>query len=148
MGRIGNGVPQRGVPGVILCLAAHLAARLRGGRRARRQLHLERDVSGLHEPEALTRLRSDISWIAQLAFALLQVRDLAPQRGLGRGQLRHLGALRKVRPDRTGDGQRQHTHHGSQDRGSPRRETEPLIRPLLDRFGERPLDRFDDMFLQ
>ena len=83
-----------------------------------------------------------------LPFCCSQVGDLMAQRGLGRGQLFHLGALREVGAYRTGDGQRQHTDHRGQHRRAPRGETQPLFGPLLDRFGDRSLDGFDDMLMQ
>ena len=146
--RVGDGMPQRGVPGLVLGLAAYLTARLRGDRSGRRKLNLERNVARLHEAEALSRLRRDVGRVGQLALALLQILDLGTQRGFGRRQLRHLGALAKIRAHRTGDGQRQNAHHRGKDRGPPRGEAEPLIRPLINGFGERPLDGFDNMLLQ
>jgi len=109
---------------------------------------LERDIAGLHEAETLAGLRRNIGRVSELALLPLEVSDLMAQRGFGRSQLLHLGALRKVGAYRPGDGQRQHADNRRQDRRPARRKAQPLIGSLLDRFGDRPLDGFDDMLMQ
>ena len=109
--------------------------------RPRGQLHLVGNVAGHHEAQPFPGLRGDVHRIAQLDLLPLEIGDLGPQRGLGGGQLVHLRALCEVRPDRTGDGQRQHAHHRGQDGGTPRGEPQPLFGLLFGGVRERLLDR-------
>ena len=116
--RIGDGVPQRGVPRVGAGRFRRIGSRLRGHRRRRRQLDLERDVPWLHKAEPLAGLRRDIGRVSELVLALLELGDLPAQRGFGRSQLIHLGSLREVG-----------AHRARRWSASARRSTWPVPRP-------------------
>ncbi len=110
---------------------------------ARGQLHLVGNLTGHHEPEPLAGLRGDVHRIAELDLLLFEIGDLRTQLGLGVLQLLHLGPLREVGADRSGDRQGQHADHRGQDRRAPCGRPQPLFGLQLGGFGDRLPDRLD-----
>ena len=98
-----------------------------GSGRCRGKLDLIRDISRLNEAQTLTGLRRDVRRIGEFDLLLLEIGDLAAQRGFGGGQLFHLGALREISANRAGDGERQHADNRRQDRGPPSGQAQPLL---------------------
>ena len=138
---IGDGVPQRRVPRLARPRGLDFCARLAGQHRARRQLHLIRDVAGFDEAEPLAGLRRNVNGVSQFRLLLLEIGDLRAQPLLARRQLIHLGPLGEIRTHRARDRQREHTDHRGEDGRPPRSRTQPLFGLLFGRLGDRLADR-------
>ena len=63
---VGDGVPQRGVPGVVGGCSRRRRPGLGGQRRVRGKLNLIRDLPRHHEPEALAGLRRNVGGVGEL----------------------------------------------------------------------------------
>ena len=79
---VGDGLPQRGVPGLVAGRDTGMLARTGGHGGSRRQLHLIRDVAGHHETQTLACLRGDEHRVAEFGLLAFELVDLFAQRGL------------------------------------------------------------------
>jgi hypothetical protein len=73
MRRIGDGVPQRRVPGFVTLRRRGFAAGPAGHSSVLRQLHLVRNVSWHHESEPFTCLRRDEHRVAEFDLLLFEL---------------------------------------------------------------------------
>jgi hypothetical protein len=130
---VGDGVPQRRVPRIVGGRRRRLGARLCGHGRRRGKLDLIRDITRLHKPQTLAGLGRNVSRVSELDPLLLEIGDLLPQSSFGSSQLFHLGALRQIGADRTGDGERQQADNRRQDCGPPRGQATCAAGPVPNR---------------
>ena len=71
---VGDGVPQRGVPGVTAAAGLRLGPVLLLYDGPGRQLHLIGDVTGFDEPEPLAGLRCDVLDVVELVIFIESLR--------------------------------------------------------------------------